>query len=363
MNNTLLALRTAYHNNKKYLLLAPVLCALFLGLFLLETTKTTARTWDYGMKAEASSLAAKCFSQIKALKAELHIPIDPSNDPNRSGMIGQDYSDITTTLGNLEAKRTSVNPNMAAAIVDMFHELGLQAGDRVAVNCSGSFPALNIAVLCAAEVMDLNPIMISSIGASTHGANDPGLTYLDMEYDLFCSGTLSNRSAYFSIGGDKDIGSEMKPEVKAAIVARLRGYGYELLYDDDLMHNILTRYALYQTGGKIQCFVNVGGNDASFGDSSVMVHADGGILTSLAEKDNSTGLVQLFLKDGMPVVHLLNVKSIAVQYGLPIDPTPLPQIGEGGVYYTREYNKALAAGDLFLACLAIFLIRRINRRG
>lgn len=46
-------------------------------------------------------------------------------------MIGEEYTDITTTLGSIEAKRTAADPDMAALLVRMFSEAGLRSGDRV----------------------------------------------------------------------------------------------------------------------------------------------------------------------------------------------------------------------------------------
>lgn len=324
-------------------------CILLAGYVLTDACKVSVRTPDYEQKIAAATLAEECFSAVKQLKLDMGIPLNTASDINETGLIGQDYSLITTTLGDLPSKRTSTNPNMAALVVDMFNELELQPGDKIAVNCSGSFPALNIAVLCAAEVLELDPFMISSFGASTHGANDPELTYLDMEYYLYENGYLSNKSDYFSIGGNLDIGTDMNAELTAEIVARLKADGYPFIYDEDLFHNIEHRYALYNEGAPVKCFVNVGGNDASFGDSIVMVHAAGGILTELSERDNSIGLVQLYLKDNIPVVHLLNLKGMVADYGMPFDPAPLPKVGDGGVYYDYEYNKPLAAGVLFIA--------------
>lgn len=340
---------------KSYVLLLLTLCILILGYRALEAGKVSAQADDYQMKLEASSLTAECFAAIKDLKAERQIPMDLASDINYTGMIGQAYSAITTTLGNLEAKRTSTNPNMAAVIIDMFHELGLKSGDTVAINCSGSFPSLNIATLCAVETMDLYPVLISSFGASTHGANDPELTYPDMEFYLYEKGLLSNKSNYVSIGGSHDIGTEMDAGVKDSIVARLQGLGYPFWYDADLLHNVRTRYEFYCSGREVKCLINIGGNDVSFGDSSVMVHADGGILTELTKKDHSTGLIQLFLRDHIPVIHLLNIKSLAAQYGMPIDPSPIPELGTGGAYYTYRYHKLLAIVVLMGALLPLVL--------
>lgn len=328
---------------------------------LLNATRTTVPAGDYEQKLRASEMTRACLEEIRRLKGEKGVPISSVNDINDTGVIGQDYSAITTTLGNLEAKRTSTNPNMAAMVVDMFNELGLKPGDKVAVNCSGSFPALNIAVMCAVEVMELDPLLISSFGSSTHGANDPELTYLDMEHDLIKKGLLFHKSDYFSIGGLKDVGGDMAPETVEAIKERLTGYGYSFFYEEDLLENIRLRYQIYRDYGDIRCFINVGGNDVSFGNSKVIVYSDGGILTALPENDHSTGLVQLFLAEGTPVIHLLNLKSLASAYGLPIDPVPLPQPGEGGVYYRYAYRKEIAWGALALTAMVFYLGRSAFR--
>lgn len=348
--------------DKKRIFRAAALLLLLAAYLALQLTKVTVPSADYSQKLEASKKAQACFDSIRELKVRKGLTIDPVSDVNETGMIGLDYSFITTTIGNLESKRTSVNPNMAAIVVDMFTELGLQPGDKVAVNCSGSFPALNIAVLCAIEEMGLDPYLISSFGASTHGANDPELTWLDMEHHLHEAGLLTHRSDLFSIGGMEDIGKEMDPNLRETITTRIRGYGYELFYDEDLIRNVLTRYEIYRAQGDIKCFINVGGNDASFGDSNIMVHADGGILTALPEKDNSTGLVQLFLKDHIPVIHLLNMKSLVTEYGLPIDPVPLPAPGEGGVYQETAYRTWIAWTTLAGVALLLYLGREKRSR-
>lgn len=342
---------------KKNLFRLMALLVLLASFGILELTKVTIPAADSAAKKEASRRAQACYEAIYDLKVERGLEINAAADINRTGMIGLDYSFITTTIGNLEAKRTATNPNFAAMVVDMFTELELQPGDSVSINCSGSFPALNIAVICAAEVMELDVYLISSFGSSTHGANDPELTWLDMEHYLCEKGLLQRPSDQFSIGGMLDQGLEMPAELVQEIVARIEGYGYPLFFDDDLLRNVRTRYQIYRDQGDVKCFVNVGGNDASFGDSSVMVHTDGGILTELSEKDNSTGLVQLFLKDGIPVIHLLNMKSLATEYGLPIDPVPVPEAGSGAVYFEIQYRREIALAGLLLGAVFLWLGR------
>lgn len=322
-----------------YIISAVLLAA---GIIVTMNSGTREETADAKIKLEASQKLEECFEYIKQLRSELNMPFT-EDDIHETGLIGQEYSFITTTLGNLEAKRTTVNPNWAAVITDMFSQLGLKRGNRIAVNCSGSFPALNLAVLCASQAYGLDPVIISSFGASTHGANEPELTYQDMEHALYEKGIIDLQSRYFSIGGRKDVGGEMDPELVKTITGRLKSYGYEFLYEEDLIENIHMRYELYNEEDNIRCFINVGGNDVSFGDSKIIVYADGGILTDLPDRDRSTGLVQLFLRDGVPVIHLLNIKSIAAQYGIPVDPERIPAPGEGDIYTHNVYSRTLAA--------------------
>ena len=348
---------------KNQILRLAALLVLLAAVALTEVTKVTVPASDSTQKLAASQKAAACYEAIYRLKLDRGLEMNETADINRTGMIGLEYSYITTTVGNLEAKRTSTNPNMAAVVVDMFTELGLAPGDKVAVNCSGSFPALNIAVMCAIEVMELDPCLISSFGASTHGANDPELTYLDMEHYLVGQGLLTHASDLFSIGGMEDVGKEMPRELVDTIVARLQGFGYKQFYKENLLENVRERYRIYRDRGDVKCFINVGGNDASFGDSNIMVHAEGGILTELSEKDNSTGLVQLFLKDGIPVIHLLNIKTLAADYGLPIDPVPLPEPGQGDVYSDIQYRKEIAVLGLTAAAALLWLSREKKENG
>ena len=69
---------------------------------------------------------------------------------------------------------------------------------------SGSFPALNLAAFVAADVLELEVVSIASAGASSWGANIPGLSWLDMESVLSKAEILSHRSIAASLGGTRD---------------------------------------------------------------------------------------------------------------------------------------------------------------
>jgi len=330
----------------------PWLLALFAvllaGVLLLECTKVPAEKAAAPLMRNAAARAKAAFDSLKAERLRRGLPIRIADDPNETGMIGDPFTGITTTLGSLESKRSTTNPNLAAAIVDMFVTLGLQEGDRVAVNLSGSFPCANIAVLCAMDAMGLSGVAIPSIGASTYGANLPEFTYPDMEAYLASNGLVTRRSTAFSMGGEADAGLEMSEQLREDIRRRLTGLGYEFLLYADLSENIADRVRRFSQGGAVRCFVNIGGNEASFGDSSGMTAMPGGILTSLPEGEQGNGLVQHYLREGVPVVHLLNMKGLLADFGLPYDPIPLPAVGQGGVYWRQGYRPWLVA----LVCAA-----------
>jgi poly-gamma-glutamate system protein len=158
-----------------------VLALLGLGLHALtEATKQLKPQPHLEEKIEASMQAVRCFGAIRQARYGTESIQDRENDPDATGLIGQEHTLTTTDRGVLEAKLTSVNPNFAAVFVEYFHRLKLRPGDAVAMSLTGSFPALNIAALTAAETMGLRPLVISSVGASMWGANDPEFTGLDM---------------------------------------------------------------------------------------------------------------------------------------------------------------------------------------
>lgn len=345
------------------------ICYCFGVYFALESTKYLVKTEDYDIKIKASTYMSEASATIVAYKLENNIPIDDSLDINTTGLIGAEFSLLTSTSGALDAKRTSTNPNMAAVVVDMLLEAGVKKGDAVALNFSSSFPAGNIAVLCAAEALALDATVITSLGSSTFGGNNPEFAYLDMERLLYDEGITSNRSFHFSLGARNDqggyfLGAMDDPgapvdEAKVAkVVERLVSYGYEFINIEESIANIDYRYDIYQKTNPT-CLVNVGGNLLAFGSNSNNKFVDSGVVTDLDVSETEHGLMQLFFSSDRPTIQLLNFKGIATDYGLPIDPTPQPEVGEGDVYYTYVYHKIVILLSLLpLIAVAVVLIRK-----
>ena len=182
-------------------LVAFILIALFSigGLVVVEHFKLLVKKPYYREKLEASRLALEAMELVKNERLRRGVAIDPDVDPAYSGLIGSFVTPVTTDAGELEAKRTSINPNFAAVIVHLLKKEKVKEGDAVAVGFSGSFPAINISVCAAIAALHLKPIIISSVGASQWGANDPKFLWIDMENFLYSQGVFPFHSAAASM--------------------------------------------------------------------------------------------------------------------------------------------------------------------
>lgn len=103
------------------------------------------RTDYYDVQMEASRRLEEYFQAVRGYKEELGIPMEPE-DIHETGMIGQRFTGITTTVGALEAKRTTAWPDMGALCVRLLYEAGVRPGDTVGAGFSGSFPGMDLAL-------------------------------------------------------------------------------------------------------------------------------------------------------------------------------------------------------------------------
>ena len=306
--------------------------------------------WQAEMLAAARHAEA-AQDALRRDKAARGLALDRVDDPNATGLIGPRWSGMTTTLGVLEAKRTTTNPNFAALAVALLKQCGAHRGERVAVNLSASFPALNVAVLAAVETLGLETVGIASLGASMWGANDPAYTWLDMEDRLHAAGLLRRPSVAASLGGADDVGKDMDPDTRATLRARLATSGRQVIEEAELQRNVEARLARYLAEGRPACFVNVGGNLAATGATAHTSAAVPGLIRPSAKAEAGEdkrlgGLLGAFLARGVPAIHLLDVKALAARHGLPIDPVPLPAVGEGGIYRQATVNRGVIAAVL-----------------
>lgn len=348
---------------RKRLALAGAVLWLIAGIVLTAAGAAQARPADYETKLAAAHLMQSWMDAVKGYKAEDGLPMPPE-DIHQTGMIGEAYTFITTTHGAIEAKRTTANPDMAALLVRLLDEAGIGPGDTVGAGFSGSFPAMNLAVLAACQTLGVRCVYIASVGASTYGANQPECTFPDMVYRLHQDGLLEQLPVLVTPGGVDDCGLDMDEGLREQVLARVAGYGMEIMREPDFEKNLQARMELYQREGPIQCFIGVGGNltTTGLGEQDVGYGLIPGGRIRAADKNS--GLVQRYNVQGIPVIHLLNIKQLAADYGLPYDPETLPALGESQVYYTTSYPRL--PGLVCLAgALAVLLagFRRTKERG
>jgi len=347
-----------------------VLALLALMAFLaVEYGKEDVKLKWYDQKIEAANLAKEAAEYLKEFRMQKSVFVDVVNDPNETALIGQDITSITTDRGYIEAKLTSTNPNFAAVVVDLLKQAELEKNDVVAIAFTGSFPGINISVHSAIQTLKLKPIMITSVGASNWGANDPYYTWLDMERILFDAGVFKNKSVAASIGGGLDRGRGLSPDGRQLIVNSIERNKVEFINEEHLETSIQKRMEIYnkiRKKEKIKAFINVGGGISSIGSTENAQFIPTGLTESLPMKNYPVrGVLIQMAEENIPVIHLLNIQQLAQQYGLPISPTPLPQPGEGDIFIKKQYSVVLTASItsfLVAAIMFVFFMERKRHR-
>jgi poly-gamma-glutamate system protein len=337
------------------------------GLLIVEFNPVPVQQRYYDQKIAAAQLAAKCMERIKEERLARHLEIDPEKDPTESGLIGLAISPATSTYGMLQAKQMSINPNFAAAIVDMLRSVGVEKNDTVAIGYSGSFPAINVCVVSALETLGARPIGISSAAASQWGANLPDFLWLDMEKTLYDGHLISFRSVAASLGGVEDRGLGMDSETIDVLKKGIERVELPLITPSNstetFSQSINKRMELYlkkAAGARIQAYINVGGGTTSVGKSLGKRLLSSGPNYSLpkAARDIDSVMTR-FLSKEVPVIHLVRMEELAKRYGLNVDPerTQMPEVGEGQVFFRQEYNTwyVVAVLGAILASLYAFI--------
>lgn len=347
------------------------LSILSLVCFLVSiSVKTKNISPSYEQKVIAAELMQEAMDVLKNTRMEHGIFMDIENDPNETGLVGSPFSLITTDEGDLDAKLTTLDPNFSAAMVDLMHEIDLNKGDTVAVLLTGSMPGANIAVLTACKALELIPITITSVGASQWGANHEDFTWLDMEAILSQNALIPARSVAASIGGRNDMGRLLSLAGRKIIQANIEAHSLPLIRKTRLAENIKERMNLFKSYQEIEAFdalINVGGGVASLGTSFNLKLLPPGVVkrsnvVDVTRPGGIEGVLAKFAKENVPVLHILNIKSLTEQLGIPFAPIPHPKIGTGSLYAEVRYNLPVAAICLLLVGGSVFAVGYQSKR-
>ncbi len=250
------------------------------------------------------------------------IEIDPISDPDLTGLIGPEWTEMTSTLGHLDAKRTSIQSDFAALIVKLLNKAGVQRDDTIGLLCSGSFPGLMLASLSAAKALDLEYKIILSLGSSSFGANRPELTILDIYQILLENSLTGGKPAGVSLGGEQDTGLGWEEDIIRFLSLKISKSEYNFIRAENLQESIKVKAEILGLEQQaITTLINTGGAMANIGTSPSILRIKPGLVSGMKiPPDDQQGLIHLAARNQIPVIHLLYLKGLAVEYGLSWDP-------------------------------------------
>lgn len=361
--------------------------------------------WTEAMRRAASRMDS-ALTVVAGHCALQGISIEGTADPNGTCLVGPDFSPLFTSLGQLEAKRTTTNPDMAGLLAHLLSEAGVGEGDCVAIGASGSFPGLLVASLAAVEALGAEPRVILSLGASSFGATRPEFHLLDLFQVLASEGLVSVPAAAVSLGGEADVGGGFDPAFREELTEALLQGTVPVLQRPFSGGGLQERMAIYglgpegQAGGSPEApaaFINIGGAEANLGTSPEILSVPPGLVRVGAEVQepiddggspgsrvhgrfgsefhlrdlppaHQRGVLFEMLARRVPVIHLLHVRGLALRFGLAWDPVPLPAPGTSRFSDVREgkgtsFWLLTAVYALALALVAWTSIRPVRQTG
>ena len=320
----------------------------------------------YDIKMEAALIDSLALEVIKQKAPPI---IYKEYDPNLTGLITDTTStSITTGNGNLKAKQTTIKKDFAALIVEEFINAGISEGDTIAVGMTGSMPGANIALLSACKAMKINPVIISSLGASKFGATDTSFTWIDMEQALKDT-IFDTISIAYSPGGRGDCLRDNGEIGRNVFESKIKQYDLKKIdYDfsdiNNLAKSIDRRMDIYKSNinseKNYKAYVNIGGGAASVGVGGRFVFNTAGYL-SPHEVDNKVenspedtpdySVIKRFADLDIPTIHILRIKQFVkgnLIYG-EIDDGQIDPLESGSELYEKEKYK------LFINILALLV--------
>ncbi len=349
----------------------------FLALYYWsESSHVTVRATDYSEKIDASETMVNALNTLQdyRLPGLATESVDDIQDPLAYVMLGEKDSPITTDEGRIQDKITVLNPNFSAIIVDVFNKAGLKAGDDIAIMITGSMPGANLAVYSAAKALKLNPVIITSVGSSWWGANDPDFTWLDMERVLYENGIFNFYSGAATAGGSDDQGGLRLSAIGLQLIAdAIKRNEVVYIREGSLSSNIQGRLEYFKRINPIKDYkavINVGGGVAAIGHPINSKLIPDGFNSGLPDKNYpNLGVVHYFSRENVPVIHIYDVERLAKKYDLPVGLWPLPKerdgsirIGYGTVFEYTKYNLLTAWVALGLMFVILVIVKYFDRQ-
>ena len=305
---------------------------------------------------QAAERAGAWMQIIQKEKEARHLISDEAHHFPAEAMLGDELSEMTTTLGALEAKKISVNPQIAALVVRWITELGLDSTDEVMVASSGSFPGIAVSTLAALQTLNQRVVLVTSVGASSFGANQPAMTILDMENILSVQGGLRYTSELVTYGCDNDNGEGFFDGGREAVDTALLRNNAALWLPASLEEAIRKRVAI-AARHRIKLLINIGGNHAMLGNCVHASSMPNGLHRSVQTcVHGERGAIARIHETGIPIIHFLNITDLGLKYGISDSHT-----SNAALFAARVPNVWALGFFLLVLAAAVVLLRKKER--
>ena len=324
-----------------------VLIALFniVLVYIVHTSSKFIPDRNYDLKVNASNIMRDALSLIRGKSNGINDSLASRLDVFNSGVIGVDSinSSMTTKDGILQSKLSVTNPDFSALYIDYFASIDDSLGtsltditieDTIAVSFTGSFPGANIALLSACKASNIYPVIISSIGSSSWGANQLEMTWIDIE-NILIHEVFDYKSSAVSMGGDNDIAQELSDDTKIVLEEKIIQYNYNFINEEDLHRSIAERVKIYNTITPIRnykVYVNIGGSASSLGNEILSQFFSPGlnfkknkdiyideeiIVTNTIYDLDLNPVINVFENNNIPIINIKNINKLCMQNDLP----------------------------------------------
>ena len=355
-----------------------IACISMLSVYIVSKSESSIAKDGLKDKKEATRIMQKYIKSLENIDGY----IINDKDIYNTGLIGVESSSITTIFNEsnenfLDSKLACAHPNFSALMVHLFKEAELNSGDTVAVSMTGSLPGANLALLAACEALKIHPIILSSVGSSSWGANREDMTWLDIETNLYDKKMIDYRSLAVSIGGENDLGENLSDDGIEIIEENIISNNSDLINENSLKENIDYKMDLYTSKLPIEnysAFINIGGGASSIGYGAGKDSMKVGVLFPIEIddliKDNkyfSSSSAYSFMDAGVAFINIKNINLLAKDWGL-YPPSKLIEVNRGKLFYEIEkYNLktiifALIINLGIIIAIGLYSHQQIKRR-
>jgi poly-gamma-glutamate system protein len=238
-------------------------------------------------------------------------------------------------------------------------ECGIDSSSTIGIAASSSFPALIISTLASAKVLKAKVILFSSLGASMYGANDSAFTWIDIENRLSREGGLKYESTFVTYGGDYDNGNLISEEGIRIMDKAARRNNIVIYKPASLDESIKKKMSILEQNN-IKLFVNIGGNEAALGNCPHSSIIPNGLQKKLSACSHSgRGLIFRMAEKGVPVINLLNIKSLAGKYGIQ-EPVVSNKHNSEDIFKEKRINTPIVLAGLATMLGMLFFIKKMK---